>query len=74
MELTRTNGYLLQELAFHKDIQAADMEFYETVRELHGKLEDALKERSRKRADAESTLLGYWGIDFGDGNIEDTVF
>ena len=74
VELTRTNGYLLQELAFHKDTQAADMEFYETVRELHRKLEDALKERSRKRANAESTLLGYWGIDFGDGNVEDTVF
>ena len=42
--------------------------------ELHAKLEDALKDRAEKRADAESTLLSYWGIDFGDGNIEDTIF
>ncbi len=74
VELTRTNGYLLQELAYHKDTRAADMKFHETVVELHAKLEDALKERSQKRADAESTLLSYWGIDFGDGNVEDTVF
>ena len=74
VELTRTNGYLLQELAYHKDNRAADMKFHETVLELHAKLEDALKERSQKRADAESTLLSYWGIDFGDGNVEDTVF
>jgi hypothetical protein len=74
VELTRTNGYLLQELAYHKDTRAADMKFHETVMELYAKLEDALKERSQKRADAESTLLSYWGIDFGDGNVEDTVF
>ncbi len=74
IELTRTNGYLLQELAYHKDTRAADMKFHETVADLHVKLDDALKERSQKRADAESTLLSYWGIDFGDGNVEDTVF
>lgn len=74
VELTRTNGYLLQELAYHKDTQVADIKFQVTVMELHGKLEDALKERSQKQADAESTLLSYWGIDFGDGNIEDAVF
>lgn len=74
VELTRTNGYLLQELAYHKDSRAADMNFHETVMELHGKLEDTLKESSKTRADAESTLLGYWGIKFGDGNVEDTVF
>jgi len=74
VELTRTNGYLLQELAYHKDTRTADMNFHETMMELHAKLEDALKERSEKRADAESTLLSYWGIDFGDGNVEDTVF
>ncbi|MCJ1455400.1 hypothetical protein MMC28_005755 [Mycoblastus sanguinarius] len=59
VELTRTNGYLLQELAYHKDTRAADMKFHEIVMELHAKLEDALKERSQKRADAESTLLSY---------------
>ncbi|KAL9126742.1 MAG: hypothetical protein Q9217_004249 [Psora testacea] len=74
MELTRTNGYLLQELAYYKDIQVADMKFYVTVMDLHAKLGDALKERSQKRADAESTLLSYWGIDFGDGNVEDAIF
>ena len=50
------------------------MKFYETVMELYAKLEDALKERSQKRADAESVLLSYWGIDFHDGNVEDIVF
>jgi len=50
------------------------MNFHETMIELHAKLEDALKERSEKRADVESTLLSYWGINFGDGNVEDTVF
>lgn len=74
VELTRINGYLLQDLAYHKDTQAADMKFHETIKELHAKLEDALKERSQKRANAESTLLSYWGIDFDDGNVEDIVF
>ena len=74
VELTRTNGYLLQELAYYKDIQKADMDFYVTMMDLHAKLGDALKERSQKREDAESTLLTYWGIDFGDGNVEDVVF
>ncbi len=74
IELTRTNGYLLQELAYYKDIQAADMKFFEKVIKTHAELKDALKERSQRRANAESTLLSYWGIDFGDGNVEDTVF
>ncbi len=74
IELTRTNSYLLQELAYHKDTRAAVMKFHETMMELHTKLGDALKEISQKQADAESTLLSYWGIDFGDGNVEDTVF
>ena len=34
----------------------------------------ALEERSKARADAESILLNYWGIDLGDGNIEDSIF
>lgn len=34
----------------------------------------ALEERSKARANAESILLNYWGIDLGDGNIEDSVF
>ncbi len=74
IELTRTNNYLLQELTYHKDTRAADMKFHETVADLHVKLNDALKERSQKRADAESTLLSYWDIDFDDENVENTVF
>lgn len=74
MELTRTNGYLLQELAYYKDTGAADAILYEKIIELHALLEDALKERSQKRAGAERALLKYWGIDFGDGNIENKVF
>lgn len=74
IELTRTNGYLLQELAYYKDTRAADDRFHEQVLEMQGALERALKERSRKRADAERALLSYWNIDVGDGNVEDTVF
>ena len=50
------------------------MEFHEIVVELYARLEDALKKRSQKRADAESVLLSYWGIDLNDGNVEDIVF
>jgi hypothetical protein len=81
MELTKTNGFLLQELAYHKDTRAAEMRFLETATKLRadmeGALEDfdrALEERSKARADAESILLNYWGIDLGDGNIEDSIF
>jgi len=74
IELTRTNDYLLQELTYHKDTWAADMKFHETVIDLHVKLNDALKKRSQKRADAESTLLSYWNIDFDDENVENIVF
>ncbi len=74
IELTRTNDYLLQKLTYHKDTQAADMKFHETVIDLHVKLNDALKKRSQKRADAESTLLSYWNIDFDDENVENIVF
>jgi len=35
------------------------MKFHETVINLHVKLNDALKKKSQKRADAESTLLSY---------------
>ncbi len=81
MELTKTNGFLLQELAYHKDTRAAEMRFLEKATKLRadmeGALEDfdrALEERSKARADAESILLNYWGIDLGDGNIEDSIF
>lgn len=74
VELTRANGYLLQKLAYYKDIQVADMDFYKTVMELHAKLGDALKKRSQKLSDAELTLLRSWNINSSDRNIEDTVF
>ena len=81
MELTKTNGFLLQELAYHKDTRAAEMKFLEKVTKLRADMEvtladldRALEERSKARADAESILLNYWGIDLGDGNIEDSVF
>ncbi len=74
IELTRTNDYLLQELTYYKDTQAADMKFFEKVIKTHADLKDALKERSQRRANAEFTLLSYWGIDFDDDNVKDTVF
>ena len=45
--------------------------------DIEGALADfdrALEERSKARANAESILLNYWGIDLGDGNIEDSIF
>ncbi len=53
------NDYLLQELTYHKDTQAADMKFHKTVTDLHVKLNNALKKRSQKQADAKFTLLSY---------------
>lgn len=81
MELTKTNNFLLQELAYHKDTRATEMRFLKKTTKLRtdveGALENfdrALEERSKARADAESILLNYWGIDLGDGNIEDSIF
>ena len=81
VELTKTNGFLLQELAYHKDTRAAEMKFLQETTKLRAEMEAALvaldralEERSKARADAESILLNYWGIDLGDGNIEDSVF
>ena len=80
-ELTKTNGFLLQELAYHKDTRASEMKFLEKATKFRADIEAALaefdralEERSKARADAESILLNYWGIDLGDGNIEDSVF
>ncbi len=81
MELTKTNDFLLQELAYHKDTRAVEMRFLEKATKLRANIEGALvdfdralEERSKARADAESILLNYWGIDLGDGNIEDSIF
>ena len=64
VELTRTNGFLLQELAYYKDTRAAEMRFLDKVTKLRADMEGALaefdralEERSKARADAESTLL-----------------
>lgn len=81
IELTKTNGFLLQELAYHKDTRTAEIRFLEKATKLRVDIEGALvdfnrglEERSKARADAESILLNYWGIDLGDGNIEDSIF
>ena len=81
MELIKTNGFLLQKLTYHKDTRAAEMKFLKKAIKFRADIEAALtefgralKERSKARADAESILLNYWGIDLGDGNIEDSVF
>ncbi len=81
MELTKINGFLLQELAYHKDTRAAEMRFFKKTIKLRADIEGALvdfdralEERSKARVDAESILLNYWGIDLGDGNIEDSIF
>lgn len=81
IELTKTNGFLLQELAYHKDTRIAEIRFLEKATKLRIDIEGALvdfnhslEERSKARADAESILLNYWGINLGDGNIEDSIF
>lgn len=48
IELIRTNNYLLQKLTYHKNTQAADMKFHETMTDLHVKLNDTLKKKSQK--------------------------
>ena len=57
------------------------MRFLEKVTKLRAEMEAVLAEldramdqRSRERTQAESNLCSYWGIDFGDGNVEDIVF
>ncbi len=81
IELTRINGYLLGELAYHKDTRAAEIKFWERVSKLRTemdiileKFDCALDERLQARSDAKSILLNHWGINLHDGNLEDTVF
>lgn len=80
-ELTREKGFLLQEMMYQKETRAAEMRFLEKVTELRSDLEaahaafnHALDVRARERMQAESDFCNYWGIDFGDGNIEDAIF
>ncbi|KAL8822113.1 MAG: hypothetical protein Q9191_007146 [Dirinaria sp. TL-2023a] len=66
MKLTKTNDFLLQKLAYHKDTRAAEMRFLKKVIKLRADIEGALadfdralEERSKARANAESILLNY---------------
>jgi len=81
IELAYEKSFLLQELVYRKDTRAAEMRFLEKVTKLRAEMEAVLAEldramdqRSRERTQAESNLCSYWGIDFGDGNVEDIVF
>lgn len=81
MKLTKTNDFLLQKLAYHKDTCATEMRFLKKVIKLRLDIkvaltdfDCALKKRSKTRADAKSILLNYWGIDLDNENIEDSVF
>jgi len=66
MKLTKTNNFLLQKLAYHKDIRATEMRFLKKVIKLRLDMkvaltdfDCALKKRSKARADAKSILLNY---------------
>ncbi len=80
-ELTHEESFLLQELAYHKEIRAAESRFLEKATELRAELQviltefdQALHKRWGERTQAELGLCSYWGIDFGDGNVEDVIF
>ncbi len=59
IKLMWMNNYLLQELTYYKNIQAADMKFFKKVIKIHADLKDALKKRFQRQANAEFTLLSY---------------
>lgn len=80
-EFTREKSFLLQELVYFKASRAAEARLFESITtlctEMEGvfaRLKESLNERSKARIQAEVDLCGYWGIDFGDGNVEDAVF
>lgn len=80
-ELTHEKSFLLQKLAYRKEIRAAESRFLEKATELRAELQvvltefdQALQKRWRERTQAELGLCSYWGIDFGDGNVEDVIF
>ncbi|MCJ1235112.1 hypothetical protein MMC14_003076 [Varicellaria rhodocarpa] len=81
IELTYEKSFLLQELVYRKETQIAEMKFLDKVTKLRAEMKNileeldcALEERSKERVSAESDLCSYWGINFGDGNVEDLVF
>lgn len=73
-ELTRENGYLRQELAYHKDTRETLMKLYKHVQESNQRVENALRETSEGIAISEQQLLDYWGIHHDDGNAVDKIF
>lgn len=80
-ELTREKSFLLQELVYFKASRAAEARLFESVTllctEMEGvlaRLKETLNERFKARTQAEVDLCSYWGIDFGDGNVENTIF
>lgn len=73
-ELIRENGYLQQELLYHKDTLAVMNAFYESTRRAHHDLQNALAETARKVAISEQRLLDCYGRQpFSEGS-EDNVF
>ena len=81
IKLIKTNDFLLQKLAYYKDISAVEMRFLKKVIKLRANIEDvltdfdrALEERSKTRANAKFILLNYWDIDLKNENIEDSIF
>ena len=66
---------------YFKVCRTADAKFFESIttcctemETLPARFKDVLNERSGARKQAEADLCSYWGIDFGDGNVEDAVF
>ncbi len=66
IELTKTNGFLLQELVYYKDTRTAKIRFLEKATKLRVDIEGALvdfnrglEERSKAWVDTESILLNY---------------
>ena len=73
-ELTIENGYLQEELAYHKDTREVLMRFFESINEAHRLMKAALYQTSRSEAISEQRLLDYWGIHHDDRNIVDEVY
>lgn len=73
-ELTYMNGYLREELAYYESLRVAASTLYLETVDRHEKLSNALKEKSRMEAEAESRLLDYWGINDNDVNWKIQTF
>ncbi len=76
-ELTRENGYLRQELAYHKETQVAIMRLYDSAQTAVQRLQHALTDASQRIAISENRLLEYWTIkrkNYEEGYSESRVF